>query len=300
MIVANQALPDAFFESLGLLKRLHLLSLAENDQGDEADVIREAMERLWWRLSDVERDRLDGLSADLYSIGENRPAPARVGDDVTKSFEAAISSGKWDDALEVLRQHEAALPPSDVAALRGVAWGSLGHHNIAALFFAEAVRLRPDDINPKCLYLRALVRAGERERAKEEATRLADAANNSCDLLLAADVLFDCEQPESAEPNVETLRRIAALAERALIAWKAEPIGEALSRVACAGFLSGAISSEWIGEHARSDKLYAMAQTLLPRAVPLVSPGSQRKGSNFVTTLLQAKHQVEAQLLSAN
>jgi tetratricopeptide (TPR) repeat protein len=299
MVAASQSPPAEFLRSLELLKRLHLLSMADNDQAEEADQIRDAMERLWWRLTDLERQRLEGLSGDLYSIGESQRTLSRVPATALREFEAATIAQDWDKALTVLREHEQSLPTADVAAMRAVAWGSIGYHDIAVLFFAEAVRLSPDDTRLKCLYLRALVRGGERERAKQEATRIANTADNSLDLLLAADVLFDCEQPETAMPSAEVLRQVADLCDRALKTWNRPRLDDALVRLAYAGFLSGAISFELIGDQSRADKLYAMAQSLLPGTAASLANASPRKSTDRIAMMIGTKNQVGAEMLAS-
>src|SRR5437879_6244343 len=59
--------PD-YLESIRGLHRLHELALAGHDEGPEADEVRDRLERPWHSLSDIERQRINGLSEDLHSI----------------------------------------------------------------------------------------------------------------------------------------------------------------------------------------------------------------------------------------
>lgn len=261
MSIVNETASPEFRASLHLLSELHHLHLAGHDESSDADQIREAMTDSWWKLSGSEQQRLEGLSADLYSIGADRPAPQHISDKVANAFEVATQRKDWDEALAVLRQHERELPPLEVAALRGVAWGTRGYHEIASLFFAEASRLKPTDIRYECLYLRALARSGALADAKAKAIKLAaNARDDPLCLLLAADVLLESG---GDEPMLELLRQVADYASRGFKTLEPLGLSEEFLGIAGAGLLSGAISFDLLGKAERARELLATAETLL-------------------------------------
>lgn len=300
MPIVSQTPSHDFRYSLQLLKQLHFLHQCGDDEGSEADDTREAAADLWWKLSQAEQQRLEGLSADLYSIGEDRQVISNVSDEVAKSFRTATEAEDWDEALAVLRQHEKELPPRDVAAMRGVAWGTLGQQDVASLFFAEACRLEPRDIRFKCLYLRSLVRSGELAEAKAKAVEFATTAGDDpIELLLAADVLLDSG---GNEPTLEVLRQVADLASRGFESLEPHGLSEESSRIAGAGLLSGAISLERLGKRDQVRKMLGMAEILLPAAAALKDawPSESPEPSiGVVNALVRAKKDIDDALLAS-
>lgn len=263
-VVGNQVQPDVFRESLQLLRESHFLAVAGKDEGSEADAVREAMERLWWRLSETEQQRLEGLSADLHSIGENRAVRAAVPNEIAKACKAAIASANWDRALTILREHESELPPHEVAAMRGVAWGHFGRHEIASLFFAEASRLKPDGIALKCIYLRTLVRAGQPVEAREQALHIAKTTADSLELLLAADVLFDCLDWHLGSAPEAELRQIVQIAARGIKDLRDTPTDSWRSALVSSALFSKALCHELLGEASEAIAAAAQAEQLVP------------------------------------
>ena len=53
------------------LLRMHRLALKGQDESGEADALRESMNALWEGLSNIERERVTGLSKDLYEISDH-------------------------------------------------------------------------------------------------------------------------------------------------------------------------------------------------------------------------------------
>jgi hypothetical protein len=73
----SQCFTDSFDRSVGQLLELHRVTIAGGEESVEADAIRESMDVDWWDLSPKERDLVRGLSADLFTIGVDRPVPDR-------------------------------------------------------------------------------------------------------------------------------------------------------------------------------------------------------------------------------
>jgi hypothetical protein len=133
------------------LRDLHRLTVVARDESPEADAIRDATEFGWEALSDVERKRIRGLSADLYTISDppvggagelNPQAQARLND----AFEAR-QRGDWDRALELLRRWGKNLSPAFLSFLRGSIWRDAGDSETALLFHEHAACLEPENGN---------------------------------------------------------------------------------------------------------------------------------------------------------
>jgi hypothetical protein len=76
------------------------------------------------------------------------------------------------------------------------------------MFFAEALRLRPDDVRLKAMFWRALIRAERRGEVKEYAELALRTATNPYERALAADVLLDWAADQSGEQAGPVIGRI--------------------------------------------------------------------------------------------
>jgi hypothetical protein len=140
---------SAFQESVRWLLALHDVMSAGRSESSEANELRVRREKPWYQMVDAEQELIDGLSADLYTIGQPREISNLVADRDAAKFEQLINEKNWVSALEFLRSHESQLPPDDVACIRGICWASLGQPTVADRFFLDALRLNPsrDDLD---------------------------------------------------------------------------------------------------------------------------------------------------------
>ena len=71
-----QPLPQspAYQEVVRGLLRMHKYTVDGEDENEAADVLRESMGEPWERLTPVERQRIAGLSKDLYTVSDRPPA----------------------------------------------------------------------------------------------------------------------------------------------------------------------------------------------------------------------------------
>ena len=60
----------AFHRCARFLQELHHLMTAGQDDSDEAEALRAEMDPLWYAMTEEERDRIGGLSEDLYILAE--------------------------------------------------------------------------------------------------------------------------------------------------------------------------------------------------------------------------------------
>src|SRR5262249_12609431 len=106
------------------LRELHRLTIAGRQVSPEADAVRDATDAPWQALTEVEKERLSGLSEDLYSITDpQRAAQPEWSPQVQAGLvdvEQARQRGEWDRALELLRCWASSIEPSVLSYLRGL------------------------------------------------------------------------------------------------------------------------------------------------------------------------------------
>jgi len=105
----------AYVQSIRGLLRLHLLTETSQDESPEAQDVRDSLERPWYDLSGIEKQRIAGLSEDLYSISEPSGQPLPTNPRAQRKLLEAIDarqSGDWDRALELLRRWGEYLDPA--------------------------------------------------------------------------------------------------------------------------------------------------------------------------------------------
>src|SRR5205085_2112163 len=170
--MARQRFPSSapYLESLRGLHRLHELNLAERDGTPEADVVRDALSSPWLQLTEVERARITGLSADLDSISEPPQDVLAMTPAAQHGLgEALVAAqvGDWDHALDRLRHWGKCLEPAVLSRLRGLIWMEAGDLETANLFFEHAARLDPahDSYKPHTLLLDESPPTGQGEGA---------------------------------------------------------------------------------------------------------------------------------------
>lgn len=147
----------------GLL-RMHRLSADGRFESPEADALRDEMDAPCEGLSDVERKRIAGLSADLNAISEIPAAQPPVMQSQSRATliqaTEAWRQGEWDRALELLRIAGNSAPPALVSHLRGEIWRDAGDAATAAVFFEHASRLEPENGNFQIKLTHVLKTAG--------------------------------------------------------------------------------------------------------------------------------------------
>ncbi len=147
-MIVNPAssIEPAYLQSLRGLLRLHALSEAGEDKSPAADAVRDSLEYPWYAQSEVEKERIKGLSEDLYSISENSDQSLPMNPQAQRNLleaENAYRAGEWDRALTLLRRWGKYLSPAELAFNRGNVWRKLGELEVAAVFYRRAAQLEP-------------------------------------------------------------------------------------------------------------------------------------------------------------
>lgn len=241
-----------------LIIGLCLLSTADLDEAPETKRFRAALDERLSRLDRSKQARLKGLLQDLCSIGINRMEMPTGSGQAAKDFQTATKRHEWDLALTILREHESEISPAEVAAMRGVCWGQLGNHEVAAIFFGEAVRLNPTNIEVESCYLRSLIRCGRLDDARRTARFIVNKKAGVYREMLAADILFDCLMA-SSERKREEWEEIVSIVDRAAIDPTAAPGEPHLRQLVCSAYLGAAICCDHLGDLAKAEKIYNTA-----------------------------------------
>lgn len=114
----------------------------------DADEVRDRMDHPWAKLTDEERRRIDGMSADLYTLGPESPIQhARenrfISNELSAKLAPLIMNRAWDRVLDLLREAPSEISWDLAAQYRAEAYAKLGEESIAKRFLAEAWRLNP-------------------------------------------------------------------------------------------------------------------------------------------------------------
>lgn len=131
------------------LRELHHLTAAGRLDSPEADAVRDATDAPWEALTDEEKERISGLSEDLYSITNRSRTGAKELDPQAQSrlvdIDQAHQIGDWNQVLELSRTWGAYLEPSLLSFFRGTAWYHTGDLETAVMFYKDALDLQADN-----------------------------------------------------------------------------------------------------------------------------------------------------------
>lgn len=184
-----------YVQSVQGLHRLHALVVANQDETPEADAVRDSLDQPWYLLSEVEKERITGLSEDLYSLSDPPKPPLAMNPQAqTKLMEADESrqAGEWDQALGLLRRWGRYVDPALLSYLRGGIWFQAGDYATAALFFEHAAKLEPANGSYASLHLHSLeksVPTTALERAQE--ILASDETHPPAAVVMAGEIRFE-------------------------------------------------------------------------------------------------------------
>ena len=179
--------------------RLHQLTVEGRDESPDADAVRDSLDRPWRALTDVERDRVQGLSADLFAVSESTPGqPLEMNRQAQQKLAEAFEAnqrGEWDRALALLRRWSKYIAPDVLSYLRAGIWSDSGSPDVAAVFYQHAATLDSDNSNYAAIHLHTLALA-DPLRAREMAGQIIRQPTQHSPVLVihAADVMFGATQ----------------------------------------------------------------------------------------------------------
>ena len=201
-----------YIEYVRGLLRLHQLDCDERSESDEAEAVRDSLEVPWSLLSKSERERIKGLSADLYGISAPAltVAPTKESQRAIQEAMEARNIGNWDESLSIIRTFENQFEHGLIAYIRGTVWREAGDNLTATVFFKHASELHKDNDNYRYMYLSTLASAEPAQALLLANEILQDANANSPQVVTrAADI---CLVSSKSLPESDLLPKLDSLA----------------------------------------------------------------------------------------
>ncbi len=131
--------------------QLHRLIRAEADEIDRADRLRSTMSDCTVRMSPEEQDRIGGISGDLYAIVDDEVFIETDDEEQSKKvlneLTQAVGESRWASVIELLRYRPSDSPWETVNAGRSLAYGMLGHYNVALEFIEEGLKRNSESVH---------------------------------------------------------------------------------------------------------------------------------------------------------
>lgn len=168
--------PTAFEKGAQLLVQLHELIESGEGDGADADAVRDRMDVIWSQLDEVKIARLDGLSADLYTLGGDSPIVHPPGSHVftpraSEFLRETELRSDWDAQLEFLRKQPDEVGADLATYVRGFCWTRLGLRDVGMIFLTRAAERDPK-FEPSLVA--PLIELGREREAVEFCRRLFD------------------------------------------------------------------------------------------------------------------------------
>jgi len=214
--------PD-YAESVRLLIRLHKLFCEGKGESVQADEIREATEPLWWKLAEIERERIDNMAADLSTLEPDsaftHPEVVEVdASEFWKQVGPLRREGRFTQVLGSLRKMPECVAAQRATVLRALSYEQLGEHEIALVFFEAAARFEKEGDAATTLFLSKLFNYQRRKEAVRLASALAENPEPlSIELsLFAADILGILTSRQEDKASVPNLRQAQSLFSSAI------------------------------------------------------------------------------------
>jgi tetratricopeptide (TPR) repeat protein len=260
----------AYQEVVRGLLRMHQYTIEGQDESEEADALREAMGEPWERLSAIERERVAGLSKDLYTVSDPPPSqpPQPMNPQAQGKLDEAYESrerGEWDRALELWRRWGKYVPAPLLSYLRAMIWEAAGDRPVAVVFFEHACRLDPQNENFQAMFLNVLKWTNnEQARTRAEAI-LQESEKHVPNLVIqAADVLYGLTTVISDHEAAPIYRRLVGILTPLLSRTKDEEGLEHPTQVSMILLLL-ATCHRGLGETREAYGYYSRALVLEPR-----------------------------------
>jgi tetratricopeptide (TPR) repeat protein len=261
-MIATNSSSSFFAKHVALLLQLH--KLIARGQGDDrpADDIRDEMDFTWRGLSADDRNVVEGLSADLYTLTDPPITAIPLDTTVAQPIQSAIQEENWPKALDLIRTNEKRIPTFAAAYWRGLCWGESGHFSVAAEFFERAARLAP----PVELFWECLVVSLLLDRREKEAQRIVNERSQEfvsprwC--FIAADVvLLNAESLPDDDEKKSYLKAIE-LIQTGIRASRQPDDDPELRHSLAAAYLRLAISYDFLGDIANARNAVSEARRI--------------------------------------
>ncbi|MCA9163114.1 MAG: hypothetical protein KDA62_09050 [Planctomycetales bacterium] len=230
---------NSFSRYARLLLRLHDAISEGRGDSDDADAIRDEMDRAWNMLDAESVGLVNGLSADLYALNGSGDSAqvalpnAHVAQFDRALFDEAWQREDWSEALRIIRANVTSLAADEVASIRAAFWLYLGEPMVALTFFRYLERLRsermkgqePLTVDEEGLLLNCLNQLADHDELQQQALRRADRLAARTDdpiaLYVAAETWFQYATNVFAIREEAAHRRAIELGQRCVSACQA-------------------------------------------------------------------------------
>jgi tetratricopeptide (TPR) repeat protein len=247
-----------YVEYESLLKQLHRLIATGNGNSEEADAVRDEMDRPERELSSEELTRLNGLSADLYML-QGDEVFERPGEDpwtpqqLAAHLKSAWTREDWEGVLQLLRQGPTFIDRDRIAYMRAWAYSELGHPDTSLLFMEYAADLNPREPQYRLQLIEQLSQLGRHAEARERVDEyIQDDSSSPALLIKAASVLFRAARASDRETASPVYEQAIQLLRRAL-----PTASDALPDVVASGYLTLGLCYEALGQLESADGAYS-------------------------------------------
>ena len=228
----------------------------------------------WEEMTEQQRLRLWGLSADLNSLDDNERFvdsdwPPATEEQLRGEQAVAFASGDWDKLLDSLRRPPRFRPRGDIDYARGRAWMELGHPDVAVLFFDNASRLSPNNLAYPSLALECLKLIPDWPKALARAEQYRQAATVHPRLLFRAGDVYHLHARQSGER--EDLERAVEVVSRGLEILAAGTAQESVQSVIVGALATKALSLQNLGRRDEALAVFDEAVANYPDDVTLIT-----------------------------
>jgi tetratricopeptide (TPR) repeat protein len=181
-----------YVKIVDLLIDLHVLMRDGKGETQAADDIRDQMDAPWFELNEAEQQRIDGMSADLYTLEPDSPIEHVAASNVySQELSAEIDKARkqcdYDRVLQLLRERSHEISADRAAVLRGLCYEKLAVLDIAILLYEHGASLRKADDSYAAFLLTKLEQLQRTDRSLHWAREFMQRFNDpSPQLLLTA------------------------------------------------------------------------------------------------------------------
>lgn len=254
----------------GLLA-LHQLIKEGKDDSAEAESVRDALDAPLKALNRTEKERVQWLSEDLYSVSEPPAATTRkemnpqAQQQLTEAIEAR-EGREWDRALTLLRRWREYITPALLSYLRASIWLEAGEPAVAAVFYGDAAENDPANANYRAIYLHALAETDPVAAGKLAREVLADDEKHAPVVVArAADVRFNESRSDSIAASAQVTRELISILERNMT--RIENDEEAASRASAYEMTAGLLGflHEFLGNAGAAVNCYTLGLQANPK-----------------------------------
>lgn len=192
---------------------------AATDDSSEADAIRDRMEEPWSRLSALEMELADGLSADLYSLSDEEFPPVDKSERILgeEELKRAWDSHDWPSVLTLVRYGPAFLTRDQIACIRGICWLELGQPEVALAFLELASKITPGNVDYRIMVAHVAAQIGDAEKTEQLISGIDDLGSMTGPLqkLQLAGALFALADRLTDDRAIDVENRVVQLIDEA-------------------------------------------------------------------------------------